>query len=322
MAENEFVDDFIHTWITILFISTCIISITLNKIVLALSTFWLKLRRKKNAFVVNLALTDTFSAFVLIGYLFLDTLWWLEPIFYSLLVASLNILAVALDRSIALKWAPLRYDLLVTKQRRLIACVLIWILSFSIYLPPSVLLDSHVHFILGNLVSPAIVLTLLIITTITYVLVFRSISSIDFTILGQQQASIRQKQSRQIMVTFALILGSSFLCWLPMCICLPIEYFYENYLEYKIIDDISYFSFSLVSVNLVLNPIIFLWKLPGGISQTWFGMCQSVNCFSEPQEGTVPSVTTVNKADVKTTNVSPDISHQAITLTGSTALNE
>ena len=112
MAENEFVDDCIHTWITILFISTCIISITLNTIVLALSTFSLKWRRQKNPFVINLELTDTFSAFVLIGHLFLDTLWWLEPLFYSLLVACVrNILAVALDRSIALKWAPQRHDL-------------------------------------------------------------------------------------------------------------------------------------------------------------------------------------------------------------------
>ena len=260
MPENEFVDDFIFTWITIIFISTCIISIILNVIVLGLSAFSLKLRSKKNAFVINLALTDTFSAFVLIGYLFLDTLWLLEPIFYSLLVASvLNILAVALDRSIALKWAPLRYDLLVTRQRRLIACALIWILSFSIYLPASALLDSHVHFILGNLVSPVIVLTLLMITTITYILVFRPHG---VTILGQQQAGIRQKQSRNIMVTFALILGSSFLCWLPMCVCLPLEYLYEDYLEYKVIDDISYFSFALVSVNLVLNPIKSEWNLP------------------------------------------------------------
>ena len=109
----------------------------------------------------------------------------------------------------------------------------------------------------------------------------------------------------------------------PMCVCLPLEYLYEENLEYKVIDDISYFSFALLSVNLVLNPVIFPWKLPSGISQTWLNMCQFVNCFSKPQGGTVPSVAaTLNKADVKITNASPDISIQANTYTWSMKLRE
>ena len=247
---------------TILRVSTCIFALILNLLVLTYVASSPKLRNKKNVFAINLALTDIMSSFALIADTFHNDYPNLvyEPIINAFLVASvLNILAVSLDCFIAIKWAPLKYDFIVTPPRCFIACAIIWVVSLSIYLPAAFVLHSY-YFVVGYVFSPILILTLLCITAANYTAVFCSINSIDLSILGQEQTTLRKRENRGILVTFALILGSSFICWLPMCICLLLEYFVRNnspdYFQY-----ISDFSFELVSVNLSLNPAIFIWRL-------------------------------------------------------------
>ncbi|XP_072046286.1 uncharacterized protein [Amphiura filiformis] len=183
----------------------------------------------------------------------------------ALLTASVcNILAVAVDRSIALKWAPLRYDVTVTVHRCLVVCILIWIIIFSIYLSAYYLQGYAIANanILMNCFRPIFIMILILITAINYAIVFRSISSANVNMLGQKQASIRQKQSRNILITFSLILGSNFFCWLPMCICLIVQYVYRNSYLPKGFWFTMRFNLALLSLNLALNPAIFLWRHP------------------------------------------------------------
>ena len=259
MGDNKFVEEVFSLWMNILMGSTCSLAVILNIIVIICIISSPALRIKKNAFVTNLALTDIMSSLILLNFLFLDGNELFAPIFNSLLVASvLNILAASVDCSIAIRWAPLTYDFIVTAPRCFIVCVLIWIVSLSIYLPAAFVLHSYI--VVGFVFSPICILTLLFITAANYTAVFRQINSFDLNMLSQNQTTLRKRQSREILITFALILGSSFICWLPMCICLLLEYFVgsnlPDYFAY-----ITNFSFSLMSVNLALNPAIYIWRL-------------------------------------------------------------
>ena len=261
MGDNKFVEEVFGLWMSILMGSACSLAVILNIIVIICIVSSPARRIKKNTFVTNLALSDIMSSLILLNFLFLDANQHFAPIFNSLLVASvLNILAVSVDCSIAIKWAPLKYDFIVTAPRCFLACVFIWIVSFSIYLPPRFVLHTDLYYLVSYVSSPIFILALLFITTANYSAVFRQISSFDLTAFDRKQTRLRKKQNRDILATFALILGSSFICWLPMCVCLLIEYFESDLPEY-FNAYISSLSFSLVSVNLALDPAIFIWRL-------------------------------------------------------------
>ena len=113
-----------------------------------------------------------------------------------------------------------------------------------------------------NCVTPTLIFSVLIVTAINYAAVFRSISSKNADILGSKQLTIRQKQSRSILITFSLILGSTFNCWLPMCVCLVVQYAFNTSTQSQLILSMVQYSLVLVALNSALNPAIFLWRLP------------------------------------------------------------
>ena len=258
MAGTNFLIDFFSMFFTILMVSTCLVAILLNIRVLIMIAMTSHLRNKRFAFVSNLALTDLCVGLVLIAFT-LFHLKCLEVFEAALLLASvLNIFAVSVDRSIALKWYPLQYDIKVTAPRCLMVCVGIWIVSFSIFIP----IYHYFGFenVITNYAAPPVILGLLLITAINYTAVFHSVSSKNVAILGKKQLAIRQKQSRSILITFSLILGSSFVCWLPMCLFLVVQFASNN--ATQLITSMIQYSLVLVASNSALNPAIFLWRLP------------------------------------------------------------
>ena len=142
MAVNSFQLDFSTTFCKILTISACLLAILLNVRVLIMIAMTEHLRNKRFAFVSNLALTDLCAGFAVIAFIIVNGITFVQVFQTALLLASvLNIFAVAVDRSIALKWSPLQYDIKVTAPRCLMVCVGIWTVSFSIFLPVYHVLD-------------------------------------------------------------------------------------------------------------------------------------------------------------------------------------
>ncbi len=254
MAGTRFLTDFSYIFCIVLTISACLLAILLNIRVLIMIATTSHLRNKRFAFVSNLALTDLCVAFVVIGYVAFPEIVWVQASPSALLFASVfNIFAVAVDRSIALKWSPLQYNIKVTAPRCLMVCVGIWIVSFSIFLPV-----YHFFEFVNNIaycVFPTVILSLLLITAINYTLVFHSVSSKNLDILGSKQLVMRQKQSRSILITFSLILGSSFVCWLPICVCFVVFYASNNTTE--LFGSALQYSLMLLALNSALNPAIF-----------------------------------------------------------------
>ncbi len=183
MAGTNFSIEFLSMFCTILIVSTCLIAVLLNIRVLIMIATTAHLRNKRFAFVTNLALTDLCAGFAVIAFTLYHQANWVEVCQTALLIASvLNIFAVAIDRSIALKWSPLQYDIKVTALRCLMVCVGIWIVSFSIFLP--VYHFFEFENVITNCVAPPVILGLLLITAVNYIAVFRSISSKNVDILG------------------------------------------------------------------------------------------------------------------------------------------
>ncbi|XP_038065136.1 melanocortin receptor 5-like [Patiria miniata] len=244
-------------------------SVTFVGNLLALTIFlWTKkLRIKYYAFVINLVIANLFDPTMTFILQYYDNDILLALLRTSFFVAELNLLAIAVNRLLALSITPpARYDSLVTSGRLFVVCILLWLISAAIYLPSTYVFTK----VTIRLVRPVITLTILVVTAVLYYIVFLKISRYTPPLAStpalkdaDEVTRTRMRQTRYMMVTVTIILVSSLICWLPFCCANVYIYFSGKYYrgqteEFKI----TFTAFILLlKFNSLINPFIYWWRI-------------------------------------------------------------
>ncbi len=266
MTLLRFWEEFFDHLSLVLVLSICSLAFFFNGLVMMLILGNVNLRRPQNIFVLNLALADIGTCVVAIWDIFLAhqslRILKMEPVLNSMLLVSvMSIFAIAVDRYVALKGAPLTHHTMFTTPRVLLACALLWIFTFLICSIEFIIPASHRT--ISYFFSPVIVISTLILTAITYMVIFNSMKN---PVLGSNNNrnynDVRRRRTKKVLTTFTIILVTNFICWLPMCVFLFLEYGSDP-------EDLSTnfwiassFSFDLTALNAAINPLCFLWRLP------------------------------------------------------------
>ncbi|XP_038071618.1 melanocortin receptor 4-like [Patiria miniata] len=234
------------------------------------------LRIKYFAFVFSLALADLVFSVMAIAFSINRAQFLSALLQSSFFVSVLMILAVAVNRYLALTITPpSRYDALVTRCRLVVVCLLLWCFSLALHLPVVLVASSEVRLILSAWFRSPLILAVWIVTAVLYFFVFRKIkgyvpplaSSPGLSIPDDsEQAATRVRQTRRLLVTFSIILVTSCICWIPYNIGQIIEYFIETG-QSTISDDTSnnYNTFTgfIYCLSPAINPLIYWWRLDG-----------------------------------------------------------
>jgi hypothetical protein len=176
---------------------------------------------------------------------------------------------VAVNRCLALYLLPPRYDALVTRARLILVYLFIWCFSLALHLLIHFLASHEVNVFLSAWLRLALILTVWIVTAVMYFVVFRKIKSYSPPLAlspSSEQASSGVYQSRHLLVTFCVILVTSFICWAPYIISQIIEYFMKT--GQATISEETFKIYTSCSVWLyflspAINPLIYWWRLDG-----------------------------------------------------------
>ncbi|XP_038073518.1 G-protein coupled receptor 6-like [Patiria miniata] len=236
------------------------------------------LRIKYFAFIFNLALADLAFAAMLIAFALLRARVLLALLQASLFVSVLMILAVAVHRYLALTITPpSRYDALVTRCRLVSVSLLLWCFSLALHLPVVLVASNEVRLILSAWFRSPLVLVVWIVTAVLYFFVFRKInrytcittipsSSPVVRTDDTEPAAPRVLQTRRLLVTFSIILVTSFICWIPYNVGQIIEYFIEtgqSSISDDAFDDYNTIAALVYCLSPAINPLIYWWRLDG-----------------------------------------------------------
>ncbi|XP_038064896.1 beta-3 adrenergic receptor-like [Patiria miniata] len=250
----------------------CGAAIVSNVLAVVLFAATKQLRVKYYGFAFNLVLGDIAApTFILLvkfrAYLQVPSVVSLSLFHTSLCAVELSILAIAVNRLLALTITPpARYDAMVTRGRMLAACLLIWVISAALYVP-----TTHINTpLVAYMLRPLISLVILLITAVLYCTVFRQIArytpplaSTEGARADESVARARLRQTRYLMITFAIILVTCFACWIPFCIAN-----FMNYVSGKIysvqpqsLKVLYQLSLLLLMLNSLINPFIYWWRI-------------------------------------------------------------
>ena len=173
-------------------------------------------------------------------------------------VSFLTITAITVDRFLALHY-HMRYATLVTESRvkytLLIICLISSLMSFFY------LWNTHVH----SLVTGIIVIICLIISTFSYIRIYRIVRRHQIQIHAQQQTVqsadaennlniVRLKRSALSTLVFYIAL---IICYLPLYVLLTLyglSYTHDWPIEWQ-------FASTTVFMNSSINPLLYCWRL-------------------------------------------------------------
>ncbi|XP_038047955.1 adenosine receptor A2b-like [Patiria miniata] len=267
----------------------CAVAAIENLLAIAVFAGTKKLRNKYHVFVFNLALADLiFSVLAVVNP------WRSSNILDGLLtgayiVSILTILAVAINRYLALSlMQPARYDSLVTGRRLIGLCMICWCSSFVYGLVmynavPDWVLDT-VHYFGGSLAGYIV----WVITVIVYYLAFRKIkqytpplASAAGISANAERDQTRVRQTRRLLVMFVLILVTSFVSWAPAFALRVIVFFDQSLWRDRIFLASIWGSYVLYTLSTVINPLIYWWRLDGFREGFYAMFCR---CKAETQE--------------------------------------
>ncbi|XP_038071630.1 melanocortin receptor 4-like [Patiria miniata] len=236
------------------------------------------LRIKYFTFVFNLALADLAFVAMLIAFSLNRARVLLALLQAFLFVSELMILAVAVHRYLALTITPpSRYDALVTRCRLVVVCLLLWCFSLALHLPIILVASDEVRLILSAWFRPPLVLTVWIATAVLYFFVFRKInrytcittipsSSPVVRTDDTEPAAPRVLQTRRLLVTFSIILITSFICWTPYNIGQIMEYFIktgQSTISEETLNNYNTIAALVYCLSPAINPLIYWWRLDG-----------------------------------------------------------
>ncbi|KAJ8043135.1 hypothetical protein HOLleu_10098 [Holothuria leucospilota] len=190
------------------------------------------------------------------------------PVVYGALTLAthfqsyLAIVAVALDRYLALCAFPLKYKFLVTPKKYVLVIAVMCVLStgysffFTRFFPP-----DHPLITLRTFVVPT---TLVCITSLIYVILAISMSrSYKGLQLPPPLKKARVRQTKRLMFAFGLILLTNAVCVLPQRGFLLYIFFQPDDRKLNIFRHvvIGNWLYNLQTLNSILNPIIYWWQV-------------------------------------------------------------
>ncbi|XP_038071729.1 neuropeptides capa receptor-like [Patiria miniata] len=245
-----------------------------NLLVLVVFACTSRLRMKYYGFLINLTLADLFyavmaNAFTWGGPDYSDILF---SIFISgYFVGIWTILAEGINRYLLVSFVDTaRYDVLVTRNRLVAVCVLIWVVSVAVHILLAVLPDSDFESLFDGVIKPLTVFVFWLITAGLYIVVFRKIKAYYTTRLAsspplqtscrKDQVRTRVRQTRRLLVTFTLILITSFICWMPFSVMQVVSYLHRD-LEYQ--NAVFWITGTVYCLAPIINPWIYWMLVPG-----------------------------------------------------------
>ncbi|XP_038052794.1 lysophosphatidic acid receptor 2-like [Patiria miniata] len=256
----------------------CAVAIVTNLLVVVVLATTKTLRVKYYGLIFNLAITDIITSIVAILFQHVP-----HPVVLSLtgicfLNEGLNILAVAVNRLLALSInPPARYDAIATSGRMAVVCLLMWGLAFALTFPFEYLTENDI----GRLVTPIIVVIIVLLTTVVYVMVFRKIAQYGLSLRAPlpDEAETRMRRDRHLMVTFTVILAAFAICWIPNIVANLITHFSgEEFWSGQAVSFRVFFKSSVVILasNAAINPVIYWGRMEEfrrGLKRLFFCAC-------------------------------------------------
>ncbi|XP_022080157.1 cannabinoid receptor 1-like [Acanthaster planci] len=241
----------------------------LNLLVLAVFVRTRSLRMKHYGFLINLTLADLFYAVMAIAYTWAESEVVFVIFFSGYFVGVWTILAEAINRYLAVSlWTrQASYHALVSKSRLLVVCVFIWVVSFAVEILPAFLANADVYAVIEGVVKPAVVFLFWLITAVLYVIVFRKIRPVHAAFEStsplqpsEEQARLRMSQIQLLLVTFSLILVTSFVCWMPFSVIQLVQFLHG---DLKNLEAAYWMSGTVYCLAPLINPCIYWLRLAG-----------------------------------------------------------
>lgn len=176
---------------------------------------------------------------------------------------------MAFHRFIILRFDPFNKRSLVTGPRLIATCILLWVLAvgplFALQLSPTA------RSFFARLIAPVLKLVAHSICAACYAVIYLTLSGTARKAGLSGNALVQRiKQNQKVLLTFALVVGTNFVCWTPYCVFYIISYtrfdwvivFVDGVLDlafwYKILDIVSK---SLTGLNGIINPIIYWTRI-------------------------------------------------------------
>ena len=234
-----------------------LISILGNALVLAAIIRTPSIRSTSMIMLCSLAVSDLLVGFLaqpiniamqLFEYNFIYDAWSvIGP--YLVRVSLMTITAIAVDRFLALHY-HMRYASFVTESRVKYTLVITWLIAFFL---------SGFHFwgvLFYRFLSGVVIIICLIISTFSYIRIYRIVRRHQIQIHAQQQLNLNMvRLKRSAMNTFVFYIAL-IICYFPMYVILIL---YGT----SVIDWQAKFHFAttLVFSNSSINPFLYCWRL-------------------------------------------------------------
>ncbi|XP_033099554.1 adenosine receptor A2b-like [Anneissia japonica] len=274
----DFLQENLNVYLSIIFMF-CVLVVLNNLVVIIVITKTKLFRKKHNMFVLSLAVCDFLIGIVnavQILYFYNQSIFgdlvFLGFLLFSLILTSiLNVAAVAVERSLALVFMPLRYSSEVTTKRLSIACIILWVVPLA---------TQPFAFFYNNPSTTVYLLTTcclfsMIATAVFYVLIYKNICKSDERLAAMGVTDV--KKSKKILKTFSIITGLFIVSWSPhICIGLISVSFPNIVCSFGKSYYVIFFITHLNSIaHSMINPLIYWCRLSDfriAFSDT-FGRC-------------------------------------------------
>ena len=197
----------------------------------------------------------------------------LETVFEQLVLASgaisfSHLVLIGIDRFIAVK-KPLRYQIIVTRQRVKIGVILAWAFTFCVRIPALILfaIDSKQEMIFYNKILSVIysILGLFYIVVIAYMYGYiysetrRQKKRLKNEQLTQEEAR-KVKREKKATNTVTIILGVVLLTYLPSIIWMAVIASSDYSLHLRSMAIVWSWTDTLVMLGSLSNPLIYCWR--------------------------------------------------------------
>ncbi|XP_033113746.1 adrenocorticotropic hormone receptor-like [Anneissia japonica] len=239
----------------------CALTFLTNLLVFIVLITDTKLHKKQNAFIGLLSLADmsySISTFLAIhknpvGSGYRGVLWSIAD--GALLTSVLALAAIAIDRYIALIWAPFRYNIIVTPKRCVTVCLLLVFGPFVLFSIIYAFFDNTT----ANVTITCVTAAIIIMNTCIYRNIYKQLQRKQVGIPVMQQDL---EESKKLLMTFTIIVGIFIITWTPLIILTlttGVLGLFGNGRSYFLMMIIGY---EIGMVNSLANPIIYWFRMP------------------------------------------------------------
>jgi len=169
----------------------------------------------------------------------------------------LTITAITVDRFLALHY-HMRYATLVTESRVKFTLVIMWLISFLV--SGFQLWDERVY----NILIGVLIVICLIISTLSYIRIYRIVRRHQLQINAQQQAVQSFDAENNLNITrLKRSALNTFVCYIVLIVCyFPMYVFSIRYgTSNKVTQTEWTFAYSLVFSDSSINPFLYCWRL-------------------------------------------------------------